>query len=140
MSIRLHPQGKKWLSIKLDPPVNVPLSVMMLKIKIIFRHYSQNSELPAVRIHRLRIYKNKQLRQRSVGVQITLKQKSWAGSYFVNVNGIPATVCKLAFVNIHCISKACIDKVQNNMAISSVPSTGRRDRNGSRSQVSSDKL
>lgn len=67
-------------------------------------------------------------------------QKSCTRSYHVTVNGIPVTVCKLAFANIHGISKARIDRAQNKMTTSSVPIAAGRGRNGSHGQLSDDKL
>ena len=67
-------------------------------------------------------------------------QKSCTRSYHVTVNDIPVAVCKSAFANIHGISKARVDRAQNNMTASSVPIADRRGRNGSHGQVSNDKL
>ena len=68
-SIRLHLQGREWLSVKSDPPVTVPVGAMMLLAKITLRQFSQNSGLQAVGIHRQPIYKNKQqFRQSSVSI------------------------------------------------------------------------
>ena len=67
------------------------------------------------------------------------QQKACTRYYHVNVDDTPVTVCKIAFANIHGISRQRVDQAQKSKTVTGVPIADRRGTTGNHGKISLDR-